>query len=550
MKSVCTRFVILLLAAVALVGVACSETAVQSQSPSSYGAIETMYGEILEARRPKLVDGVADYSPAAMTAQREQLAAFEKRLMAIDPANWPVPQKIDYLLVVTTLRDWDFSHRVARPWSRDPGLYVDMLQQLPFTRLPVAADQLPAFRTRLASVSKVVERAKVNLTEGGGEFTAQAIRNLEVADGVGHMHPVRPTPPPGVIGWYADLAEQLQKHHPDLVADARTAQTAVAGLRDWLVSNRSRMNAPSGVGLKEYDWYLRYVRMMPYDHRDVLAMGRREMARARSFVALDRNRFRNVPAIQISGSAGEYQARIADADKQVREFIVREGFITIPPYVQELDTNVPWMVRPGGPNFWENVQFRDPRPDHVHAVIPGHRFDGKVKQNDTRAIRGRYSEGSRSEGWATYLEEAFLQSGLLDDRPRTRELFYWFLAKRAARNEPEVRLHENVWTIEQATDSMVKHVKWLDSGVARVDAEIYLRRPPGYGMGYLMGKLQMDELLSDAMWAAKDTFNLKAFHDRFMATGTIPISLIRWEMLGDDSQVRHLWPRQGRIQTE
>jgi len=65
----------------------------------------------------------------------------------------------------------------------------------------------------------------------------------------------------------------------------------------------------------------------------------------------------------------------------------------------------------------------------------------------------------------------------------------------------------------------------------------------GYGSGYQMGKLQMDQLLSDRYQQLGSRFNLKEFHDQFLAAGTIPISAIRWEMTGMDDEVRDLWKR-------
>ena len=92
---------------------------------------------------------------------------------------------------------------------------------------------------------------------------------------------------------------------------------------------------------------------------------------------------------------------------------------------------------------------------------------------------------------------------------------------------------------------MMDNVLFLDEDVARVDAEIYLRRP-GYGSGYQMGKLQIDQLLSDRFAELGARFSLREFHDQFLAAGDIPIALIRWEMTGRDDQVRDLWMRQPR----
>ena len=40
-----------------------------------------------------------------------------------------------------------------------------------------------------------------------------------------------------------------------------------------------------------------------------------------------------------------------------------------------------------------------------------------------------------------------------------------------------------------------------------------------------------------------EEFDLKEFHDEFLASGWIPISLIRWEMTGYDDEVRDLFGR-------
>ena len=65
--------------------------------------------------------------------------------------------------------------------------------------------------------------------------------------------------------------------------------------------------------------------------------------------------------------------------------------------------------------------------------------------------------------------------------------------------------------------------------------------PPGYGLGYTVGMLQMQQLLADSKRLMGDDFVLKSFHDEFMAAGRLPISLIRWEMTGLDDEVRELW---------
>ena len=102
-------------------------------------------------------------------------------------------------------------------------------------------------------------------------------------------------------------------------------------------------------------------------------------------------------------------------------------------------------------------------------------------------------------------------------------------------------MQHNRWNVREAVDYMRAKTPWLDEDVARVDAEIYLRRPPGYGIAYTIGKLQMDALLADRSQQLGERFSLREFHDSFLAAGRLPIALIRYEMTGLDDEVALFW---------
>ena len=508
----------------------------------NYQALVALHDEFLEFDRPAMANGLPDYRAPTIERQRAGLDDFYQRLGAIDPAGWPVPQRVDYLLVKARMNRLDFDLRVRRPWARDPGAYVDTVQRLAFHEFPLAGEALQGLETQLGGVPEFLALAEENLTDAGAELTMLALRNLVTADGVGHGHPYREAPPAGAIAWYRDLLEQLGMHHPELVPRAEAAQASVEGFHAWLEGNRDRMTQPSGLGRENYNWYLKHVALMPFDWDDVNRIGDRELHRSWAFLALEQNRNRNLPPLEPASSAEDYARRIREADEHVRTFIVDMGILTIPDYVGEFGHNVPWIVREGGRrNFWEEVQYRDPLPDHVHAVIPGHRFDVLLHGHDDRPIRSRYRDWGRTEGWAFYLEEMMLQSGLLNELPRTRELYYIFQIARAVRNRAEALMHTNEFTVQEAVDYMIENTPFMDEDVARVDAEIYLKTP-GSGIAYQMGKLQIEELLMDRALQLGDGFDLKEFHDEFLAAGMVPVSLIRWEMTGHDDEVRDLFP--------
>ncbi|OYU73969.1 MAG: hypothetical protein CFE32_19305 [Alphaproteobacteria bacterium PA3] len=258
-------------------------------------------------------------------------------------------------------------------------------------------------------------------------------------------------------------------------------------------------------------------------------------------LAILRHRNRNLPQLTLSQSAEEQAGKVAATDAIVRKFLKDEAIVTVPDFVRELGSNTPYIERPGGPNFWEHIQFRDPIPDHLHAVIPGHRFDAVLGARDTRPIRGSYSDGGRAEGWATYLEEALMLAGATQHSPRADEFIELFGIFRAARVAADINMQQNRWSVPEAVAQMRGRTPWLDEDVARVDAEIYLRRPPGYGIAYTIGKLQMDALLADRATQLGETFELRAFHDEFLAAGRLPIALVRYEMTGATDEVALLW---------
>ena len=112
-------------------------------------------------------------------------------------------------------------------------------------------------------------------------------------------------------------------------------------------------------------------------------------------------------------------------------------------------------------------------------------------------------------------------------------------AKRAARVLPELMLHDRQWTYAEALASLTSRTPyWMgpDDPIARFDLELYLRQP-GYGIGYYIGKVQLEALFAEIASEQGHDFDLRTFHDQFLASGVIPISLIRWEMTGRDDQV-------------
>lgn len=535
---------------VALVLVWTSTAHASQPEKGDYDDLVALHAELREYMVPGFTAGVVlesgarigeVYGDSLMTEKLAGLARFEQELAAMPVESWSRSQQVDFLAVKSILNGYRFNLEVLRPWKRDPGFYLDPLMRVAFTDVSQEGEQVEQLRARLKSVPPLLASARANLTEVAGDFADLALYNLDNSDGVNHYHPYREVPPAGIIGWYEDLLERARTQRPGMVEDILAARTALVEFRDWLKSERGRMTAPGGVGADRYEWYIRHVRMIPLSATQMLTLSEREHERTTAALVLLRHRNRDAPELQMSGSAREQAEKVATTDAIVRKFLTEEDIVTIPDFVGELGSNTPYVERPAGPNFWEQIQFRDPIPDHLHAVIPGHRFDAVLAERDTRPIRGEYSDGGRAEGWATYLEEALMLAGATRHSPRADEFIQMFGIFRAARVPADIRMQQNLWSVQQAVDYMRSKTPWLDEDVARVDAEIYLRRPPGYGVAYTIGKLQMDALLADRASQLGTDFSLREFHDEFLAAGRLPIALIRYEMIGEEEEVALFW---------
>jgi uncharacterized protein (DUF885 family) len=514
-----------------------------------HAALVALYDAFRAFVPPPMVKGVPDYSPPAMAKQYEELKRFQARLAAIDDSGWPVSERVDYMVVLAEMRGLEFQHRVVQPWKRDPAFYSTtnlgfgpkMHGAIAIPKLPLPKDKLAEFTARLNAVPEALRQARVNLTEPRGDLARLGIAQKQVEMNV-----------------YGELAARAAQVQPALVAPAKRAQAAAAEFKAWLESIEAGLPAHGGVGRDNYAWYLKNVLLLPYTPEDIAVIGEREYQRQVAFLKIEEHRNRHIAMPEPVQTRAEFDAKRKAEDEDLLKFLRDGDWVTIPDYVQhdpeEGPYQFPFEKDPAKPglfdpplhlHFFFQAEFRDGRPLRAHN-LPGHAFDALQAARDTRPIRGKprlfFVNGLRNEGWAFYLEEMILQAGLLEDRPKTREIDYILGAKRAARILPELKMQANEWTWKQANASLIARTpKWMEPGdaVAQFDIELYLRQP-GYGIGYYMGKVELEKLLADVAMQEGDRFDIKSFHDRFRAAGSIPISLIRWEMTGRDDEVRAL----------
>jgi hypothetical protein len=477
-----------------------------------------------------------------MASRAQSITDVQAGLASLDATNWSVSGKVDYLLVWAKANGMEFEHRVTRPWQRDPILYLDQVRRVPYIDLPLTGEAASRWRESLEAVPELLRQAEANLDDASGELAGLAMFHLDNFDGVGQGQPYRDEPPGGTIAWFADLCERVGESQSQDAPACEAALEAVVGYRDWLVAERPGMRSSAGIGSDNLEWYFRNVRLLPYGVTDIVLLGEREFHRYRAAYEIVRNRNARLPELELTRSAEQHEARTREAERQTLALIREQELLTLPDDLPDaFDSDTFWSPRAlTDRHFWEELQFRNALNNHIHASVPGHRFDGLLARAVENPIRRGYGDSSRAEGWATYIEEMFVLAGLTRDVPRADELFYAALMKRASRIYAEASMHAGNFSLDEANRYMIDFVPYMEEDLGRYDLEGYLRRP-GSGSGYMIGKIQLEKMLSEEALELGDEFKLGAFHDEVLSRGMIPLTLIRWEMTGADDEVRTLW---------
>ena len=188
--------------------------------------------------------------------------------------------------------------------------------------------------------------------------------------------------------------------------------------------------------------------------------------------------------------------------------------------------------------FFKLSTAHDPRPILVHEGVPGHYFQLCLGWHNPDPIRRHYYDSGANEGLGFYAEEMMLQAGFFDDNPHTRETIYSFMRLRALRVEVDVKLALGEFTLQQGADYLARTVP-MDRATALDEAAMF-SSTPGQGISYQIGKLQITQLLSDARRMQGKDFSMLQFNNFVWNNGNVPISLQRWELLQDASEVPDL----------
>ena len=215
----------------------------------------------------------------------------------------------------------------------------------------------------------------------------------------------------------------------------------------------------------------------------------------------------------------------------------------IEPY-RELDAGSAYYVgstpngsRPGV--FYINTSSLHERPLYQSAVTafheanPGHHLQHALELEQTglhpvRRFGGFLAGDASAEGWALYAERLADELGLYDDGFQRLGMLE-SRCVRACRLVVDTGLHAFGWTRERAIDAM------LEVGMTRTWSESDIDRyiaMPGQALAYTIGFSRVERWRAEA--ERRDGFSLRAFHDRLLSLGSLPLASLERALQSDD----------------
>jgi len=512
------------------------------KASNEYEDLVEFFKEWRDFQKPKYVNSIPDYTSGAMRMQKDRIPEYKNRLASIDTAGWSIEKRVDYEIISAEIAGLEFDHDVLRPWARNPIFYsvIQMSEaDVPAREgpeiygvlnvfsydFPLDEKEQLIFKNKLAAIPEILAQAKINLVEDAGDLFYFGIRQKKrESRNLSWLA--------GQFGNNAELAELTQK-----------AKDAVDDFILWLEEKHKGMPAYSGIGSENFSKYMKEVHLVPYSWEEQLLLLERELERSLAALALEEHRNRRLPQLEPASSLEEMQDRMKQTVKEFMTFLKDEEIFTVPDYMH-LDDEVSSYQTPEQRDFFSHVNYHHCMPLECHMI---HWLEKQREKLNNHPIRGQallYNIwDSRAEGLATGFEELMMQAGIVRDNPRARELFHIMLAFRAIRAIGGLKLHSGEWTLQEAIDYAVEKTPrgWIspESNTIRGDYAIYLSQP-GYGTSYVIGKLQLDKLISDRFSQLGDEFILKNFFDDYFTRGVIPASLLRWEITGLDDEMKKM----------
>jgi uncharacterized protein (DUF885 family) len=207
----------------------------------------------------------------------------------------------------------------------------------------------------------------------------------------------------------------------------------------------------------------------------------------------------------------------------------RFGIVPVPPEMAPFYT----AGRGGAKVYLLNTYDLPSRPLYalpaltLHESAPGHSWQGAIADEQERnkklpQFREDYIS-AYGEGWALYCERLGTEMGIYHT-PYERFGMLSYQAWRAARLVVDTGIHAQSWTREQAQQYLRENTALSDHEV-ETEVDRYISWP-GQALSYYLGEMSIMKERRKAEAALGAKFNIRAFHDAVLETGSVPLPVL------------------------
>ncbi|GGO71219.1 DUF885 domain-containing protein [Bowmanella pacifica] len=159
-----------------------------------------------------------------------------------------------------------------------------------------------------------------------------------------------------------------------------------------------------------------------------------------------------------------------------------------------------------------------------HEAEPGHHFQSAIAgEMDMPEFRKTLYHSAYGEGWGLYSERLGKEMGFYQD-PYSDFGRLTYEAWRASRLVVDTGMHALGWSRQQAIDYLADNTALsMPDVVNQIDRYVSW---PAQALSYKIGELKILELRQRAQQQLGDKFDIRAFHEQILRTGSLPLDLL------------------------
>ena len=514
--------------------------------------LEELYNDWRQFEIPPLKNGAPDYSNETFKNRMPEFRKLRDRLIKIDKSDLETKSKIDWSIIWAEMNGFEFNFRVLKPWERDPAYYKSVWMyrsdvpahegpthhsviEIWQYNFPLSKNESSKLDKQLQVIPILNEQAKSNLTGNAKDLWIAGIRDIDRQ----------------IIDLKSILNYPDVNNNKSLVNTINKAIESTESFSEWLKTESSKKDGPSGIGKENYTWYQQNVHLVPLTWDDEVMILKRELARAWASLKLEEHKNRNLQKLIPASTSEEYDLLVNQASKELLNFLDKEQILDVKDFYKDaLNEHLGGYIPEDKRNFFWITAHLDPKPlfSHFFHWFELAEMDFNPSQNIIRKEPLLYNIfDSRNEGVATGVEEMFMQTGLYENSPRSKEIVYILIAQRAARGLGSLYAHANLMSMEEAGKI---HSEYTPRGWMKTEKELlifeqhlYLRQP-GYGTSYITGKYLFENALAEYSRLNENntSADLNSFFNKLISVGNIPMTLFHWEINNDSSVISQIIP--------